>query len=94
MLIKQHSTHLIINNIFQRTTPDISHFAMSEQVGFIERLRRKRKENAAENFAVVRHIALNLLKNENTLKRSIKGKRLKAGWDNAYLAKVLEINKN
>ncbi len=55
---------------------------------------RKRKGNVAENFAVVRHVALNLLKNEKTLKRSIKGKRLKAGWDNTYLAKVLEINKN
>jgi hypothetical protein len=38
MLIKQHSTYLIINNTFQRTTPNISYFAMFEQVGFIERL--------------------------------------------------------
>ena len=39
MLIKQHSTYLIINNAFQRTTPNISYFAMFEQVRFIKRLR-------------------------------------------------------
>ncbi len=38
MLINQHSTYLIINNTFQRTTPNISYFAMFEQVRFIERL--------------------------------------------------------
>ena len=50
---------------------------------------RIRKDNAPENFAVLRHIALNLLKRETSLKKSIKAKRLKAGWDNNYLAKVL-----
>lgn len=50
---------------------------------------RKRKDNAAENFSVLRRIALNLLKQEKTCKRSIAGKRLLAGWDNGYLEKVL-----
>jgi predicted transposase YbfD/YdcC len=50
---------------------------------------RKRKDNAAENFAILRRIALNLLKQEKTCKRSIAGKRLLAGWDNGYLEKVL-----
>ena len=50
---------------------------------------RIRKDNAPENFAVLRHIALNMLKKEGSLKKSIKTKRLKAGWDNGYLAKVL-----
>jgi len=50
---------------------------------------RKRKDNSAENFAIIRHIALNLLKQEKTCKRSIAGKRLLAGWDETYLGKVL-----
>jgi predicted transposase YbfD/YdcC len=50
---------------------------------------RIRKGNAPENFAILRHIALNLLKNEKSKKRSVKRKLLKAGWDNAYLQKVI-----
>lgn len=50
---------------------------------------RVRKGNGAQNFAVLRHIALNPLRREKTTKRSIRAKRLKAGWDNAYLLKVL-----
>ena len=45
--------------------------------------------NSAENFAVLRHIALNLLKKEDTAKIGIKNKLLKAGWDEVYLEKVL-----
>lgn len=62
-------------------------------VAFREDECRKRAGNAAENFAVLRHITLNLLKNETSLKKSIRAKRLKAGWDNSYLEKVLEFNK-
>jgi predicted transposase YbfD/YdcC len=50
---------------------------------------RIRKGNGAENFAVLRHIALNLLRRETTSKGSLKGRRKKAGWDNDYLLKVL-----
>ena len=50
---------------------------------------RIRKEHAAQNFAIVRHITLNLLKLENTAKAGVKNKRLKAGWDNCYLERVL-----
>jgi predicted transposase YbfD/YdcC len=58
-------------------------------VGFNEDSSRVRKDNAPENFAVIRHIALNLLKQETTAKTGIKNKRLMAGWDHAYLAKLL-----
>jgi predicted transposase YbfD/YdcC len=50
---------------------------------------RIRTGHAAENLAVLRHIALNLLNAETTLRRGVKGKRLTAGWDNDYLKKVL-----
>jgi predicted transposase YbfD/YdcC len=50
---------------------------------------RIRTDNAPQNMAVLRHMALNLLKQEQSTKRSLRGKRLKAGWDEKYLAKVL-----
>jgi predicted transposase YbfD/YdcC len=46
----------------------------------------------AHNAAILRRLALNLLKQEKTSKRSIKSKRLKAGWDPDYLKKVLSIS--
>lgn len=48
---------------------------------------RLRKGRGPENFAVLRHIALNLLKQEGS-KLGIKAKRLKAGWDNNFLNNV------
>jgi len=48
-------------------------------------------DNGAANLAVVRHMALSLLKNEKTAKCGIKRKRLKAAWNTDYLEKVLQI---
>jgi len=60
-------------------------------VAFLEDKNRKRAGNAAHNASVLNRIALNLLKKEKKSRRSVKGKRLKAGWDNEYLLSVLEI---
>lgn len=58
-------------------------------IAFREDESRIRKGNGAQNFAILRHIALNLLKQEKTAKCGTKTKRLKAGWDEDYLLKVL-----
>lgn len=58
-------------------------------VVFNEDRSRLRKGHAAENFAVVRHAALNLLKREKSLKLGLKAKRLKAALDDNYRLKVL-----
>jgi hypothetical protein len=42
-------------------------------------------KNAAENYSVIPRMALILIKSETLTKRSLKGNRLKAGWDNEYL---------
>ncbi|HET8827891.1 MAG TPA: ISAs1 family transposase, partial [Pelobium sp.] len=60
-------------------------------VAFSEDQSRKRDGNAAQNFSVLLKIALNLLKNENSAKVGVKGKRLKAGWDNHYLEKLINL---
>jgi predicted transposase YbfD/YdcC len=59
-------------------------------VSFGEDQSRKREGYAAQNFSLLNRIALNLVKNEpSQKKRSVKGKRLDAGWDNDYLLKIL-----
>lgn len=57
-------------------------------VTFREDHSRIRKDHAPENFALVRRMALNLLKQEPS-KRSSNVKRLRAACDPDYLAKVL-----
>ena len=50
---------------------------------------RVRKDHAPENLAVLRHIALNLLKQEKMAKGGIHAKQLQAAWNQDYLLKVL-----
>jgi len=50
---------------------------------------RVRKDHAPENLAVLRHIALNLLKQEKTAKGGIRAKQFQAALKEDYLLKVL-----
>jgi predicted transposase YbfD/YdcC len=58
-------------------------------VAFDEDQARTRKGHSAANMSILRHLTLNLLKQEKTEKVGIKIKRQKAGWNEAYLLKVL-----
>ena len=60
-------------------------------IAFREDESRIRKGNGPELFAILRHMALNLLKQEKTAKIGVHGKRLKAAWDNQYLLRVLRV---
>lgn len=60
-------------------------------VGFNEDQSRVRKDHRAENLSRLRRIALNKLQMENSKKRSIRAKRLKAGWDHDYLLQLLQL---
>lgn len=61
-------------------------------VVFREDESRVRIGHAAENFALLRRAALQLLKKDTTSKVGLKARRLKAGWSNAYLESVLFRN--
>lgn len=74
-----------------------SHWGIENQlhwcldVAFHEDQSRIRSGHAPENMALMRKIALNLLSQESSVKVGKKAKRLKAGWDNDYLRKVLAV---
>lgn len=61
-------------------------------VAFDEDRSRARAGNSAANLAIIRHVAVNLIKNEKSTKVGVKTKRAKAGWDNDYLLKVMGMN--
>ena len=62
-------------------------------VAFREDESRVRKGNAPENMAMMRHVALNLLKTATTKQKrvSIQSRRKLAGWDHEFLAHVLGL---
>lgn len=61
-------------------------------VTFREDDSRARSGHAPENLAALRRLALNLLKSEKSQsKLSVRGKRLMAAWNHAYLLKILGI---
>ena len=50
---------------------------------------RIRKGHAARNMATLRHLALNLLRQDKTAKGGVKARRLRAAWDSDYLLHIL-----
>ncbi len=72
-----------------------SHWAIENQlhwvldVAFREDESRVRAGHAAENLAVLRHVALNLLRQERTATVGVATKRLMAGWADASLLQIL-----
>jgi len=60
-------------------------------ISFNEDLSRVRRGNAAENMSVLRHLVLNLLREETSFKKGLKAKRFKAALDTDYADKVLQL---
>ena len=58
-------------------------------MAFREDESRARKDNSAENFNVIRQIALNILKSEKTFKGSITDKQFRCLLDSTYLDKIV-----
>lgn len=58
-------------------------------MAFSEDGSRVRKDHAPQNLATLRHLALNLLRQEKTDKTGFKNWRLGAGWENDFLLQVI-----
>lgn len=94
-----HQTHYFItslpNDAHKILEARRAHWGIENQlhwvldVAFREDDSRVRQGNADQNLAILRHMALNLLKHKKTAKGGIKAKRLRAGWNEDYLVKVL-----
>ena len=76
-----------------------SHWAIENSLhwvldmSFNEDLSRIRRENSPENMAVIKHIALNMIRKIQQKRQSIKALRKKAGWDNQILRNIMIQNK-
>ena len=51
---------------------------------------RNRLGNGPENLAILRHMAINAMQKDTT-KGSLRGKFKRAGWDDAYLSRILAL---
>ena len=73
---------------FRRFTHHKLHWVLD--VTFKEDSSRVRKDNGAENLSIVRHITLNIFRQDKTSKESIKGRRYMAALDSNFADKVLD----
>ena len=58
-------------------------------VAMAEDTNRTRKGESAQNLALIRKLALNLLRKETSVKTGFAAKQKRAGWDRNYLLKIL-----
>jgi hypothetical protein len=49
-------------------------------------------KTGAQNLALLRRLAINLCKLDTSVKDAIKGKRLRAAWNDSFLAKLLLLH--
>jgi predicted transposase YbfD/YdcC len=63
----------------------------SLDIAFREDESRIRIGHAATNLGIIRHFALNLIKQDKTRKIGVKGSRKRAGWDGRYLHRLLGL---
>lgn len=84
-----------LKNVVEFSTAVREHWGIENELhwcldmGFREDESRARKDNAAESLNIIRHMTMNMLKKETSLKVGIAGKRLKCAWDDNYLKKVI-----
>lgn len=60
-------------------------------VAFHEDDNRKKNRNAVVNFSLISKIAMMIIKKDASSKVGMKSKRLKCGWDNSYLDRILNV---
>lgn len=104
-IVSQRQTDEVQTHYFISSLPAVansilkakrSHWKIENQlhwvldIAFREDESRVRHDYGAENLAVLRLMALNLLKNEKIAKGGIHAKRLQAGWNNDYLLTILK----
>jgi predicted transposase YbfD/YdcC len=61
----------------------------SLDVTFAEDQSRVRKDHGPANLGMLRRVALSILQQDTSVKDSLRGKRLMAGWDESCLLKIL-----
>ena len=93
LLRTKHFHGALVGNLHQCTLKlsigRVSALPWVLDVSFREDDCRIRQGHGAQNMAVLRHMALNLLRREVGHKRGIKARRKRAGWDRDYLLQVL-----
>ena len=90
---RYYISSLDVNNDFNKYIR--GHWAIENNLHWVldmvfrEDEQRKRAKHAAKNFAIIRKIALNLLKKDKG-KESLRAKRLKAAWNKTFLLNLVK----